>query len=138
MRTSPKTPSPGGEEPPFFEFAPRPVPEEALERLRQAALGASGGSQAARAILFWLAGEPDPSGYLTSGGLELRRLDAGNRQAALDVINWWAFPENSERLDAVLEDLSRHFRGNNQLADPASSFLPPLPLAEKERRDGTS
>lgn len=137
MRTSPETPSPAGEEPPFFEFAPRPVPEEALERLRLAALGASGGSQAARAILFWLAGEPDPSGHVASGGLELRRLDAGNRQAALDVINWWAFPENSERLDAVLEDLSQ-LRGNAQPPDPASSFLPPLPLAQKERRDGTS
>lgn len=138
MRTSPETPPPVGEEPPFFEFAPRPVPEEALERLRQAALGASGGSQAARAILFWLADEPDPSGYVASGGLELRRLDASNRQAALDVINWWAFPENSERLDAVLEDLSRQIPGNSPPADPASSFLPPLPLVQKERPDGTS
>lgn len=136
MRATSATPSPGQQEPPFFEFAPRPVPKKALDHLHQAALGMSGGSQAARAILFWLAGEPDPTGYAGNGGLELRRLDAGSRQAALDVINWWAFPEHSEHLDEVLDALKQHFGSTNQPAAQTPAFLPPPP--QKERSDGTS
>jgi len=88
MKSTPPTPAPNLDAPPFLEFAPRPVPTAALERLHQEARGRSGGAQAARSLLFWLGGEKDPTGYAGSGGLELRRLDAQNREAALDVINW--------------------------------------------------
>lgn len=96
-------------DPTFLEFLPRPVPQEALERLHLVAQGVSGGGQAARAILFWLGGENEPTGYSSNGGLDLQRLDARTRQAAVDVINWWALPEHSEPLYEVLEDLRNHF-----------------------------
>lgn len=133
---NPPSPSPGPSSDglPFLEFAPRPLPAAALARLYQEARGRSGGSQAARSLLFWLGGEKDPTGYAGSGGLELRRLDAKNRQAALDVINWWALPEDSDRLFDVLESLA------NELAPPGAPetagaapkptlFLPPRPSA---------
>lgn len=103
-------------EPPS-EFETRPVPSEALALLHQTAAERSGGSQAARALLFWMGGEPDPTGYASSGGMELRRLDASRRQAALDVLNWWALPETSDPLFEVLQDLTRRFSGEQ--APPA-------------------
>ena len=57
-----------------------PVPDrQSLRRdcVRQPAWNnASGGSQAARNFLFWLAGQPDPTGFQGCGGIELRRLDS--------------------------------------------------------------
>lgn len=102
-------PTPDPAEPSFLEFRPRPVPQEALERLHHVAQGISGGGQAARAILFWLGGENEPTGAGGNGGLDLQRLDAQTRQAAVDVINWWALPEHSEPLFAVLEALRKRF-----------------------------
>lgn len=129
---NPSSPSPGSgsDGPPFLEFEPRAVPAAALARLYQEARGRSGGGQAARSILFWLGGENDPTGYSGTGGLELRRLDAKNRQAALDVINWWALPENSDPLFDVLESLAKELAplGTPETTEPAPIlFLPPRP-----------
>lgn len=134
MNPSPPSPGTGPDSPPFLEFQPRPVPTDALERLHQEAHGRSGGAQAARSLLFWLGGEKDPTGYAGSGGLELQRLDARNRQAALDVINWWAFPENSDRLFDVLEALGQELAATGQscanaLGAEPTPFLPPRPSA---------
>lgn len=129
--TSP-SPDPSSDGPPFLEFAPRPLPAAALARLYQEARGRSGGSQAARSLLFWLGGEKDPTGYAGNGGLELRRLDAKNRQAALDVINWWAFPEDSDRLFDVLESLAKELATPEatEAAPKPTPFLPPRPNAQ--------
>ena len=83
-----------------------PVPEDALQLLRKAAGGDSGGCQAARNFLFWLAGRSDPTGYVGDGGLELRRLDRELKAAALEVMRWWAGPTYSDTpLYRVLEEL---------------------------------
>ena len=74
-----------------------PVPHEALSRLHDAAQQDTGGSQACRNFLFWLAGQPDPTGYRGDGGLELRRLDGTLRSAALEVLTWWASPTKSDQ-----------------------------------------
>jgi hypothetical protein len=74
-----------------------PVPEESLKLLYQAACHDTGGSQAARSFLFWLAGQPDPTGYEGSGGIELRRFDSQLKRAALQVMEWWAGPTKSDR-----------------------------------------
>lgn len=105
-----------------FEFPPRPAPHAALALLHEAAIEQSGGSQAVRSLLFWMAGEPDPTGYAASGGLELRRLDAKRRQAALDVLNWWAFPEDSTPLFEAVEDLRRRIaaRGESIANNPGT------------------
>lgn len=134
MNPSSPSPGPSSDGPPFLEFAPRPLPAAALARLYQEARGRSGGGQAARSLLFWLAGEKDPTGYAGNGGLELRRLDAKNRQAALDVINWWALPEDSDRLFDVLELLAKELTppGKMETAETAPDstlFLPPRPNA---------
>ena len=87
-----------------------PVPEESLRALHEAACSDTGGSQAARSFLFWLAGQPDPTGYRGSGGLELRRLDHRLRSAALEVLNWWTGPTKSdEPLYHILRDLDVRF-----------------------------
>lgn len=134
MNPSRPSPGPSSDGPPFWEFSPRPLPAAALARLYQEARGRSGGSQAARSLLFWLGGEKDPTGYTGNGGLELRRLDAKNRQAALDVINWWALPEDSDRLFDVLESLAKELAppGTSETAEAAQDstlFLPPRPSA---------
>lgn len=112
MMLMPPTPKPDPGNPPFLEFSPRPVPEAALKKLAELAQGRSGGAQAAKSILFWLGGRADQAGASGNGGLDLQRLDPGARQAALDVINWWAFPEDSDRLFAVLDALSEMGQAN--------------------------
>lgn len=76
--------------------ATTPVPENSLRVLFEAACQDTGGSQAARNFLFWLAGRPDPTGFHGSGGLELRRLDHTLKNAALEVMAWWAGPTKSD------------------------------------------
>jgi hypothetical protein len=99
-----------------FHFAfqkPIPVPQQSLRLLSDAALGDTGGSQAARNFLFWLAGKPDPTGFEGDGGMELRRLDAQLKSAALDVIAWWAGPtDNDQPLYDVLAKLRGRFGGS--------------------------
>jgi len=86
---------------------PTPVPERELALLYQAACGDTGGSQAARDFLFWLAGQPDPTGFVGDGGLELRRMDHRLKNAALEVVAWWAGPTKS---DTPLYDLLASLR----------------------------
>jgi hypothetical protein len=87
-----------------------PVPEQSLQLLVEAACGTSGGCQAARNFLFWLAGRTDPTGYIGHGGLEVRRLDRQLKTAALEVLRWWAGPTLNDRpLYAVLEKLRERF-----------------------------
>ncbi len=89
---------------------PSPVPDHSLQVLYEAACHDSGGSQAARNFLFWLAGKPDPTGFEGSGGLELRRLDRKLKSAALEVLTWWAGPTKSdEPFYAVLRKLRDRF-----------------------------
>jgi len=86
------------------------VPEDSLRLLYEAACLDTGGSQAARNFLFWLAGEPDPTGFVGDGGLELRRLDGQLKKAALQVIEWWAGPTKSDQpLYDILGELRRCF-----------------------------
>jgi len=94
---------------------PTPVPTKELDLLYQAARGDTGGSQAARYFLFWLAGRPDPTGFVGDRGLELRRLDRCLKNAALEVLAWWAGPTRSDRpLYDLLAKLQTRF-------DPRSS-----------------
>ena len=87
-----------------------PVPHEALSRLHDAAQQDTGGSQACRNFLFWLAGQPDPTGYRGDGGLELRRLDGTLRGAAIEVLTWWASPTRSDQpLHEILARLRERF-----------------------------
>lgn len=87
-----------------------PVPEGALRLLHEAACQDTGGSQACRRFLFWLAGQPDPTGYLGSGGLELRRMDGELKKAALEVLTWWSGPTKSDQpLHEILGDLRARF-----------------------------
>lgn len=89
---------------------PRPVPEAALTALHEAACSDTGGSQVCRCFLFWLAGQPDPTGFVGDGGLELRRLDGALRAAAIEVLTWWSGPTRSDRpLYEILDDLSARF-----------------------------
>lgn len=76
---------------------PLPVPQASLDLLVAAAQRDTGGSQAARSFLFWLAAAPDPTGYQGSGGLELRRMDRYHKAAALEVLTWWAGPTQSDQ-----------------------------------------
>lgn len=76
---------------------PAPIPTQALQMLYDTAREDTGGSQAARSFLFWLAGCPDPTGYAGNGGLELRRLDTERREAALEVLRWWSGPVKSSQ-----------------------------------------
>jgi hypothetical protein len=84
-----------------------PVPEESLRFLYEAACMDTGGSQAARNFLFWLAGQPDPTGFEGCGGIELRRLDYQLKAAAFEVLQWWAGPTKS---DEPLYELLRKLR----------------------------
>ena len=87
-----------------------PVPEESLQILYAAACQDTGGSQACRNFLFWLAGQSDPTGYHGSGGLELRRLDGQLKRAALEVLTWWTGPTKSDQpLYDVLGKLRERF-----------------------------
>ena len=87
-----------------------PVPHEALSQLHDAAMQDTGGSQACRNFLFWLAGQPDPTGYCGDGGLELRRLDGALRSAAIEVLTWWASPTKSDQpLHEILARLKDQF-----------------------------
>lgn len=79
-----------------------PVPANSLRLLFEAACHDTGGSQAVRSFLFWLAGEPDATGFQGQGGLELRLLDYSLRQAAVEVFTWWTGPTKS---DTPLYDL---------------------------------
>ena len=80
----------------ILRLPPVPVPEESLRLLYEAACHDTGGSQAARNFLFWLAGRPDPTGFEGYSGLELRRLDRQLKSAALEVLSWWADPTKSD------------------------------------------
>ena len=79
-----------------LRMPPPPVPEESLLLLYEAACRDTGGSQAARNFLFWLAGRPDPTGYVGYGGIEMRRLDRQLKDACFQVLNWWAGPTRSD------------------------------------------
>jgi len=79
-----------------LRMPPPPVPQESLQMLYEAACYDTGGSQAARNFLFWLAGRPDPTGFVGDGGLELRRLDRQLKDACFEVLNWWAGPTRSD------------------------------------------
>jgi len=74
-----------------------PVPEASLRLLFEAACGDSGGCQAARYLIFWLAGQTDPTRDDAAGGIELRRLDRRLKTAALEVLTWWAGPTASDQ-----------------------------------------
>lgn len=77
---------------------PPAAPVEALRLLFETACRDTGGSQAARSFLCWLAGLlPDPTGYQGHGALELRRLDRQHKEAALEVLAWWAGPTDSDQ-----------------------------------------
>src|SRR4051812_46277897 len=80
-----------------LQMPPPPVPELELKSLYEAACWTSGGGQAARNFLFWLAGRPDPTGFVGNGGLELRRLDRQLKEAAFEVLRWWAGPVQSDK-----------------------------------------
>ena len=80
----------------MVRMPPTAVPEKELDLLYQAACGDTGGSQASRTFLFWLAGQPDPTGFVGDGGLELRRMDHRLKNAALEVLAWWAGPTKSD------------------------------------------
>ena len=87
-----------------------PVPHEALRQLHDAAMQDTGGSQACRNFLFWLAGQPDPTGYRGDGGIELRRLDGALRSAAIEALTWWASPTKSDQpLYEILAKLREQF-----------------------------
>ena len=75
--------------------------------LYDAACQDTGGSQAARNFLFWLAGQCDPTEFVGCGGLELRRLDRHLKAACFEVLNWWAGPTKS---DAPLYEILHKLR----------------------------
>jgi hypothetical protein len=89
---------------------PPPAPHEALQVLFETACADTGGSQAARNFLFWLTGQPDPTGFRGDGGLELRRLDRQRKDAAFEILLWWTGPTKSdEPLYALLRQLRDRF-----------------------------
>ena len=90
------------------------IPTESLDLLRKTAFGDTGGSQAARNFLFWLSGQPDPTGYRGDGGIEIRRFDDRHRRAALEVLSWWTGSRESDQpLYDVLDALLERFRGDS-------------------------
>jgi hypothetical protein len=94
----------------LFRRPTAPVPTESLQRLFDAACQDTGGSQAARNFLFWLAGQPDPTGYTGHGGIELRRLDGQLKESALQVLTWWSGPTKSDQpLYEILRRLNSRF-----------------------------
>jgi hypothetical protein len=84
---------------------PLPVPTDSLSLLYQTACGDTGGSQVARAFLFWLAGLPNPTGFFGEGGLEQRRFDPRHINAAVEVFTWWINGVESD--NPLLEILGR-------------------------------
>lgn len=87
-----------------------PAPLHALDALYVVACRDTGQSQAVRSFLFWMGNEPDPTGFIGSGGLELRRLDGCLRDAAVQVLAWWGGPVQSDRpLYDVLAKLHERF-----------------------------
>ena len=114
-KTQPNHPSPRADLEPFRYWVQKPiswVPEQALRALGEVASQDSGGSQAARSFLFWLAGEPDPTGFQGQGGLELRRTDSQLHQAAVEVFQWWIGPTASdEPLYKILRQLTEQAGG---------------------------
>jgi hypothetical protein len=98
-----------------LRMPPPPVPHESLQLLYEAACHDTGGSQAARNFLFWLAGRPDPTGYSGYGGLELRRLDRQLKDASFEVLNWWAGPTKSDApLYEILAKLRSRFESQTE------------------------
>jgi hypothetical protein len=94
---------------------PPPFPEQSLALLYDAACRDTGGSQAARNFLFWVAGRPDPTGYVGYGGLELRRLDRQLKDACFQVLTWWSGPTRSDApLYEVLAKLRTRFESQNE------------------------
>lgn len=94
----------------LFRSPPPPVPTEALDLLFDAASQDTGGSQAVRYFLFWLAGRSDPTGYNGHGGLELRRLDSQLKEACFEVLKWWSGPTKSDQpLFTILDKLQIEF-----------------------------
>ena len=92
----------------------RTVPTESLELLHKTACGDTGGSQAARSFLFGLTGVADPTGFRGEGALELRRLDAPHKKAALEVLTWWTgSTETDQPLYDILDSLIERFRGDS-------------------------
>ena len=86
------------------------APTEALELLKKTAFADTGGSQAARSFLFWLAGQIDPTGYRGDGGMEIRRFDERHRRAALAVLDWWTGSRKSDQpLYDILDELLVRF-----------------------------
>lgn len=97
------------------------VPTDALDRLKRAAYGDTGGSQAARYFLFWCVGQDDPTGYKGQGALELGRLDHALTKDAVVVLQWLTRnPYSYEPIHSVLDDLRASFRP----AEAAPEFSP--------------
>lgn len=100
---------------------PPPAPTEALHLLYETAYADTGGSQAARNFLFWIAGKTDPTGFEGSGGLELRRLDRERKDAALEILRWWSGPTKSdEPLYEILGQLRCRFARADDASDNAA------------------
>ena len=96
---------------------PLPVPVSALQLLADTARADTGSSQAARSFLFWLAGQPDPTGYVGDGGRELRRLDPDHRAAAWEILHWWTGPiQTDEPLYQVLFQLRKRISSPAQIS----------------------
>lgn len=96
-----------------------PVPQDSLVLLHEAACQDTGASQACRSFLFWLVGKTDPTGYVGTGGFELRRMDGELKNAAIEVLRWWSGPTKSAQpLYDILASLHLRFgenRDQNQL-----------------------
>jgi len=80
-----------------WHLPPTPAPHESLQLLYDAACLNTGGGQAARSVLFWLADQTDPTGYAGYGGLELRRLDRQLKHAVFEVMTWWSSSIQSDK-----------------------------------------
>ena len=93
------------------DYDSEPVPNNSLELLRNTAFGDTGGSQAARYFLFWLAGEQDPTGFNGDGAAEIRRLDPKHTEAAQKVFTWWIGRTYSDDpLHDILNQLRERFQ----------------------------
>lgn len=94
----------------LLDFKPLPVPTEELALLHQTAKSDTGGSVGTRAFLFWLAGQPEPTGHASSGALELRRFDPMHSKAVMTVLGWWiSGPSDDQPVYDILDDLARQF-----------------------------
>jgi hypothetical protein len=74
-----------------------PVPQDELDRLRQAALGDTGQSRTCRYLLCLLVGADNPTGFKGEGLLELRTLDRKLAEAFLKILDWWRDPTRSDQ-----------------------------------------